>query len=820
VFDLFVRILENSVIMSVAICVMYVLSRLTRNKTSPRVRHICWVVIAVGLLLPVRPSLITVPLPESVAQAVQGVAERAEQMPEVIPPDETVISNPESYAHTYNEGITLPADNHFTVGEYERQRNGMQINWRLLLPAVWGAGVCIFLLVCIIRHMHFMKIIRCWAKPFPFVPKGKKDDLLNDVRRVLDLRRCPELLTCPLTATPIITGLLSPVIILPDTQESPERLRLILLHEMLHIKRRDIWKRVLSLLASAVHWFNPLVYLMSHGIQTEAELACDTDVLRYAGDDARAEYGLAVFTTERRKHTMQTVFASALSGEGKNLKRRLAEIIEKKHTRRGLAIACAAFMVGAVLMAGMLAYEGERLSDGEFIIFTEDISWRGDGVVWDPSVQHHAENPITLENGGSLVIYLPGGWISDSRHSRIVDAIRVFRSQNPDVEVTVERVGSLEDWWGAYVTRVSTELMAGMGPDIILTDFFDDIHKTMDSGLFMDLSPLWHRDPDFTAREQLNPAIMDAGVYRGRRYVIPLGFTLPIYLSERGALENVGFDFDADTDIISFLNAVNAAVPKAQENPRFRFPINELRSFEHERFPIPLVDFERGIVLPYEAEVRAFSEAYLPFLAWNLDYSEHFWQMSNADTLIHQGRVMFIDRSDLTFRMFFEVSRMHSRRREPYITALRNHRGELHATVTQGVAINAHSPNYENAWKFIRLLLTEDRQYGRVGGEADAGLNFGMPVNMAALNRQIGEVLEEDQYVGTTEGTQLIYALSMEQKQPVMDLIEGITSASLPNRILLHNFYNDSMQPFFSGQRSMNSSLNELRRRLQFYVSE
>ena len=53
-------LIENSVVMFIAIIVMLTLSRATRRVTLVRLRYVCWVVIAVGLLLPVRPVLFTV----------------------------------------------------------------------------------------------------------------------------------------------------------------------------------------------------------------------------------------------------------------------------------------------------------------------------------------------------------------------------------------------------------------------------------------------------------------------------------------------------------------------------------------------------------------------------------------------------------------------------------------------------------------------------------------------------------------------------------------------------------------------------------------
>jgi beta-lactamase regulating signal transducer with metallopeptidase domain/ABC-type glycerol-3-phosphate transport system substrate-binding protein len=836
--------LENSAVMSVAILVMYGLSRLTRNKASARVRYACWIVIVVGLLLPVRPALFTVRLPEGVAEAVAEVVTQTSRMAEAdVPEGVTVINSTpaEGYAekcpeYEFAAVLTVPASTGVSAGvSIEAEIPVRAVNWQALLPVVWGAGAVLFLLWCILRHIAFMKKIRRWAYP---CTDGYTINQLEKVCLQLGLRRLPRLSVCPLTATPIVTGLFRPLLILPDEAVEPDKLKLIFLHEVMHIKRGDNFVRLLSVVAIAAHWFNPLVYLMNRAVHTEAELACDADVLRHAGDGARFEYGQTIFNTAQRVQRLRSMLASAMSGEGKSLKRRLANIIEKKHTRRGLAVFCAALMIGGVLLAGMLSYGGANEPDGGF---TEDIGWQGDGAVLDPdryaaealdlseinpneavdTVEApppppvHINDPITLEHTDRLVIYVPGG--DDFYHSRIIAAANTFRFRYPDIELVVERVGTEADFREAYIQRVSTEIMAGMGPDIILTHFFDDIHKTMESGAFLNLSPLWHRDADFDAREHMNPIIMDTGLYRGRRYVIPISFNFPLLLGERGMLEGVGFDPDAELDTASFLNAITAVVPKARENPLFHFPLFMINAYQT---GIPLADFERGIPLPYEQAIRDFSEAYRPFAGWwEQDWSESFWRRETPTTWLSLGRMLFDNNSNMSVQIFFDISLMKLREHEPVVTAFRNHHGELHATIVQSVAVNANSPNYANAWKFIRLLLSDSRQFGQLGGMEAWGLGGGMPVNTEALSRQITTVVATSGLVGTSEGSITHPALTMEEKQPVIDLINGITSASLPNHTVT-GFYYEAMEPFFAGERSLDEAMEELQRRIRLYLSE
>ena len=99
--------------------------------------------------------------------------------------------------------------------------------------------------------------------------------------------------------TPMTLGLLRPVIVLPP--EVPEAdLPLILRHELCHIRRRDLWYKGLMLLANAVHWFNPLVWLMAGAIERDTELACDEASLAQLPRTEHAAYGRTILAAAQR----------------------------------------------------------------------------------------------------------------------------------------------------------------------------------------------------------------------------------------------------------------------------------------------------------------------------------------------------------------------------------------------------------------------------------------------------------------------------------------------------------------------------------------
>ncbi len=86
-----------------------------------------------------------------------------------------------------------------------------------------------------------------------------------------------------------VYGILHPKILIPDNI-AEDRLRYILLHEQVHIKRLDNLWRIVALVAASVHWFNPLIHVFIHSFFSDMELSCDVKAVKDLSLEERKEY--------------------------------------------------------------------------------------------------------------------------------------------------------------------------------------------------------------------------------------------------------------------------------------------------------------------------------------------------------------------------------------------------------------------------------------------------------------------------------------------------------------------------------------------------
>ncbi|MCL2748267.1 MAG: M56 family metallopeptidase, partial [Oscillospiraceae bacterium] len=157
--------------------------------------------------------------------------------------------------------------------------------------------------------------------------------------------RVPRLYRNPLAVTPMLIGLFRPAIILPDREYTDAQLHSVLLHELTHLRRKDMLVKWLSVLASAVHWFNPLVWLVRREIDRACELACDEAVIRGLETDGKQSYGDTLISVAADARAPRVVLSTTMCEEKKTLKERLESIMKYKSKSKVIVAVSLALMV-------------------------------------------------------------------------------------------------------------------------------------------------------------------------------------------------------------------------------------------------------------------------------------------------------------------------------------------------------------------------------------------------------------------------------------------------------------------------------------------
>lgn len=341
------NLLKTSLLGSLAILAMLVLKPLWRERYRAKTRCWLWLALAAFLLLPVDFSVKNAPVQaappkdytlfvgtdkttiQSTDNLFGDMAEKSGQSPAQV--RDTIIQRP----------VTNP-----------EQKTTRYIPVTTILFYGYLAGAAAFLLYQGVSYALFRRTVRRWKRD---VARADYASLLSDTARDLGVS-APEMIVCEAISTPAVTGLLRPRLLLPHERYDVRELRYILRHELCHLKRRDMLLKLMLLAANAMHWFNPVVYLMLRQADEDIELACDsaaTDGLELPERAAYSRTLLAAVQSSVRALPATTCFG----GTVERLKRRITNVLGAQK-KRGLGIV--ALVLALTLTAGCAVSWGER----------------------------------------------------------------------------------------------------------------------------------------------------------------------------------------------------------------------------------------------------------------------------------------------------------------------------------------------------------------------------------------------------------------------------------------------------------------------------
>jgi beta-lactamase regulating signal transducer with metallopeptidase domain len=156
---------------------------------------------------------------------------------------------------------------------------------RRYLVGVWLAGVVLLGARVAWSSVRLGRAVRRMA----VIGEGPVRELLRACCDEFRIRRAPELRELPGAGAPALVGFWRPRVLLPAQvlgRLGEDELRLILMHELAHVKRRDVLLNWAATLVAVVHWLNPAAWLVVWRMRVEREMACDEMVLRAGRGEA------------------------------------------------------------------------------------------------------------------------------------------------------------------------------------------------------------------------------------------------------------------------------------------------------------------------------------------------------------------------------------------------------------------------------------------------------------------------------------------------------------------------------------------------------
>lgn len=307
---------------------------------SAAARHLVWTAAAAAILvLPLLSvSLPRLPVTTPVAAGDPGLVFRVFSI---------ATSDAPSVAVTPAQSLTLPA-----------APASRRADWKLWFVVIWAAGTFVSLLQMAAAYVALLRLRR----RLTLLPA---DGQTIALAQSLEIDHDVDIYEGRAGTMPMTFGFLRPSILLPAEPDwSEERRRVVLLHELAHVRRGDTVTHVLARIALSLHWWNPLAWYAWRGFVQERERATD-DLVLTVGTRA-SEYASHLLEVARAMQSRPvTACAAVAMARRSQLEGRLLAILDNRargNTPRAWAPAAAA-IAAVVLVAPFAAMRAQSQAE-------------------------------------------------------------------------------------------------------------------------------------------------------------------------------------------------------------------------------------------------------------------------------------------------------------------------------------------------------------------------------------------------------------------------------------------------------------------------
>ncbi len=316
----FYELLSLSLSVTPIIILLLCFNPTLKKRYSAKWRYILWIAVSICLLLPfsyVKNFLVSFMVSETVQNGIVPLASvNAGMIPKINPVN----------LHTANAHL------------------------REALFVIYIVGVVLYVAYVIFSYIIFRRDIFRWSK---FTSNSLVQKILADEKKRLNIKRNVPILISKKVLSPMLVGFLRPTLVLPSEAYTPEELSMILAHELVHLKRNDIFIKTIFMAASVIHWFNPFVHLMAKQAIKDMEQSCDDYVLNgYDVEGKRFYCNVILKMAALNNNAKGPVFSTNIISSKKNLELRIKGIFDNSK-KKGGTVALAVVML-LVIISGTL----------------------------------------------------------------------------------------------------------------------------------------------------------------------------------------------------------------------------------------------------------------------------------------------------------------------------------------------------------------------------------------------------------------------------------------------------------------------------------
>lgn len=415
----------------------------------------------------------------------------------------------------------------------------------------------------------------------------------------------------------------------------------------------------------------------------------------------------------------------------------------------------------------------------------------------------------------------------------IIERYNKYCKRNGEYENQIELVKFESD--KVMYDKLSTEIMTGGGPDIFSLDLLLPFEKLIGNGSLADINELIENDTeeDKINLDEYNKTIMDAGVFDGKRYIVPMLYNFDIMISSENILEKFGVKYKqgdsltystlrekfknyfADNNGFSFLTSSDSR--HGRKSIFYKF-LNDYVDFENKTTDFDTEEFRNSLDIMTEIFKNSKEEDYII-----LDNDNKEVEWGESKNLIFDA--LFSDAaSPRVIERLYRCNFVGHIEKPVIFNGLSRTNNSGKAYMQYAVAINNNSKHKETAFKFIKYLLSERTQEyytGGLSGSDYVGDTSAMPVRNEAfeLNKKLG-LNECDDYGNTIK----VHEKYSDFTKVYINMLKNINKVSIyPNGNFSYydlNVLKSNVDDYLDGKISKEKFIRQLATATEIYLKE
>ena len=335
--ELFNNIISVQFGASIAIVFLLLSRRTMKKHYVAKLRYWLWLIIALRLCLPVdiniqlnRTAPVNIPVSDYYISAQQPQIDGQMTEFEIITADQLNSRPMENTEHTQEIPPVIS-----TVSITD------------IMYRIWLAVAVLLGVVSVISYILAKRDIMSTA--------FYDDNLtayMENLKKQMKISKQVKIAVCNYTGSPMLVGIFSPVIVLPNNEYTATQLEMIIRHELTHLKRNDILYKFILHLVSCVYWFNPLTACMARLAGKDIEISCDEDIVKTGDKQFKVEYAQTIIRVISMQNN-KLILATNFSQNAKTVKERFTNIFTNRKLKAGKSV-IAVFMAVVVIATSLV----------------------------------------------------------------------------------------------------------------------------------------------------------------------------------------------------------------------------------------------------------------------------------------------------------------------------------------------------------------------------------------------------------------------------------------------------------------------------------